>query len=203
MHIICLFSYMKSIHIYHSIITTYVFVMSICTGRGSDGETDLLFGKKVSKSDQRVEVGGSIDELNAWVGVVRAGDVPLAIKDILEKIQAHLVAIMGEIATEAEDLGKYASKGYSRISDDDREWLVSQIKQAESGENPVKFRGWAVPGAAGNQQAAFLDVCRTVCRRAERQCWQWDVDNVYLLHKRYLNNLSDLFWVLAREGEKA
>lgn len=176
--------------------------MSICTGRGKDGKTDLLFGKRIAKADARVEVGGAIDELNAWIGVVRSGAVPEEVKELLAKIQQHLIAIMGEIATLEEDLSKYAGKGYSRLTEEDQEWIYGCIKNTESGKN-IKFRGWAVPGAEGSQSAAFLDVCRTTCRRAERLCWQWDEKNTYLLHKRYLNNLSDLFWVLARQGECA
>jgi len=176
--------------------------MSICTGRGNDGETDLLFGKRIPKAAPRMEVLGSIDELNAALGVARTSGVREGIVEIIDRIQKNLVALMGEIATETEDLAKYAEKGYSMLEQEDRDWVLGLIKDAESGENPVRFRGWARPGEAGGQAAAFVDVCRTICRRAERQLWGWDADNVYTLHKRYLNNLSDLLWVLAREGEK-
>jgi len=176
--------------------------MSICTGRGKDGETDLLFGKRISKSDERIHVIGDIDELNAWLGVARAGDVSEDVIGIINDIQKDLVSIMGELATEAEDLPKYEEKGYSKINEASRERVRELIVQAESGDHPVKFRGWARPGKTGVQQAAMLDVCRTICRRAERNLWTWDSHNTYLLHKRYLNNLSDLLWVLAREGER-
>ena len=176
--------------------------MSICTGRGKDGTTDLLFGKKVFKGDDRVEAGGTLDELNAHIGVVRADAIPESVKDVLKQVQEHLIAIMGEVATETEDLATYAEKGYSKISEEDRQWVVDTLQAGENGEGAIKFKGWARPGAGSVQAAAFLDVCRTVCRRAERQLWAWDEENTYLLHKRYLNNLSDLFWILARESEK-
>lgn len=176
--------------------------MSICTGRGMDGETDLLFGKRIFKSDDRVAVGGTLDELNAHVGVVRASGVSVAVSEILNKVQANLVSIMGEVATLSEDLELYAEKGYSRIEESDREFVLELIRSAESGEDPIRFRGWARPGESGVLAGAYLDVCRTVCRRAERQMWKWDAEDTYRLHKQYLNNLSDLFWLLARESEK-
>ena len=176
--------------------------MSICTGRGQDGMTDLLFGKQVRKSDQRIAVCGNIDELNAHVGLVRSAGASDAVIEILDRVQQNLVALMGEVATQAEDLPKYKEQGYSRLSEEDREWVLGLIKEAESGDNPVRFRGWARPGKAGVLAASFLDVCRTICRRSEREFWAWDEQDTYLLHKRYLNQLSDLFWLLAREAEK-
>ena len=164
--------------------------------------TDLLFGKRVSKADPRVAVCGAVDELSAQIGVVRSTGASEDVIEILDKVQQNLVALMGEIATEEEDLPKYVEKGYSKLSEEDRLWLIELIHQAESGEHPVRFRGWARAGKSGILAAAFLDVCRTVCRRAEREFWAWDEKDVYLLHKQYLNQLSDLFWVLAREGEK-
>jgi cob(I)alamin adenosyltransferase len=178
--------------------------MSICTGRGNDGFTGLLFGRWTEKEDLRVEVCGSIDELNSHIGVVRKAGAIAEVIAVLDKVQQHLVAVMGEVARLQEDHEKYVEKGYSRISEDDRSWLLSQITQIETGddEKAIVFRGWARPGEKGSLGVAFLDVCRTVCRRAEREFWRWDKENHYLLHKRYLNHLSDFFWVLARQAEK-
>jgi len=177
--------------------------MSICTGRGKDGDTDLLFGKRISKADSRIGLGGSLDELNAQIGVVRCLIPEGSAIATLDKVQQNLVAIMGEVATLPEDLSEYKSKGYSRLEDSDKEWLVEQITAIESGENSPRFRGWVRPGESDVMAGAFLDVCRTLSRRVEHLFWSWDTENHYLLHKRYLNNLSDLFWLLAREIEKS
>lgn len=174
--------------------------MSITTGRGKDGQTDLLFGRRIEKHDLRIEVCGSIDELNAYIGVVRASGISEEAIALLDAIQKHLVAMMGEVARLHEDAVKYDEKGYSKITAKESEWLNVQIKEIESGG--VTFRGWARPGEAIVQAGAFLDVCRTICRRAERQFWNWDREDHYLIHKRYLNNLSDLLWLLARDAEK-
>ena len=155
--------------------------MSICTGRGKDGVTDLLFGKRLDKADQRFEVMGSLDELNAHIGVVRCGNVSESIKEILSKLQGLLVSLMGELATLPENQDQYDEKGYSRLTEEDRQWVLALIKEGESGENPIKFRGWAMPGAAGQQDAAHMDVCRTICRRAERQFWKWDTEAQHTL----------------------
>ncbi len=176
--------------------------MSICTGRGNDGDTDLLFGKRLPKSDERFVVGGSLDELNAHIGVVRSQGVIKEVESILNNVQQNLVSIMGEVATLTEDLEKYAEKGYSKITDEDLIKVKEIIRSAESGEGAICFKGWARPGEKGVAAAAYLDVCRTVCRRAEREFWKWDINEVYTTHKRYLNHLSDLFWILARESEK-
>ena len=156
--------------------------MSITTGRGEDGDTDLLFGRRIAKGDRRIEVGGSIDELNAFIGLVRAGGATQPVVEILNTIQKNLVAIMGEVARLQEDAEHYLAKGYSRITAADKDWLVSEIKQIESGERKIEFRGWARPGAAGVMGAAYLDVCRAVCRRSERLFWLWDVEKNYQLH---------------------
>ena len=176
--------------------------MSICTGRGQDGMTDLLFSKRIPKADPRIGVCGAIDELNTHIGLVRSSGAGDEVRDILDTIQSQLVALMGEVATEKEDLPKYKDKGYSVLSEKNRLWLIELIHAAESGENPTRFRGWARPGKTGVLAVAFLDVCRTICRRAEHLFWAWDQPNDYVLHKQYLNQLSDLFWVLARESEK-
>lgn len=176
--------------------------MSITTGRGMEGNTDLLFGKKVSKSDDRVAIGGTLDELNAHIGVVRASEVSEVVDLLLNTVQSHLVAIMGELATLPEDRALYDEKGYSTLSKDNLEWVRGVIKDAESGEQGIKFRGWAIPGKKGIIGAAYLDVCRTITRRAEREMWKWDEKGEYIRHKQYLNLLSDFFWVIAREAEK-
>ena len=132
--------------------------------------------------------------------MVRASGISEEAIELLNIMQKHLVAMMGEVARLEQDAAQYDEKGYSKITEKEREWLRDQIKNIESGG--ITFRGWARPGEAIVQAGAFLDVCRTICRRAERQFWNWDREDNYLIHKRYLNNLSDLLWLLARDAEK-
>src|SRR5271154_2997027 len=86
--------------------------MSIVTRTGDDGTTGLMYNRRVSKCHPRVEAYGSVDELNAAIGLARgAGQTPSARERLLE-IQKDLVVVMGELATQAEDLPRYIKDGF-------------------------------------------------------------------------------------------
>ena len=174
--------------------------MSIATKTGDDGETSLMYGRRVSKSDLRVETYGSVDELNAALGVARvtAGDGFVAEQIFL--IQQELIPVMGELATAPEDMARYTSDDYGSTSAPMVERLTAIIDDLE--KNKLKYyKGWAIPGST--LVSATLDVARTTCRRAERRVavlseQQRDLNPEIL---RYLNRLSDLCWLLARYAE--
>src|SRR5436853_2435323 len=86
--------------------------MSIVTKTGDKGTTGLMYNRRVSKCHPRVEAYGSVDELNAALGLARATASHDFIKDRLLTIQNDLVVLMGELATAAEDLPRYARDGY-------------------------------------------------------------------------------------------
>jgi cob(I)alamin adenosyltransferase len=172
--------------------------MSIITQRGDDGMTDLMFGRRISKTSSRFTALGSIDELNAAIGLSRAADAEGKHTEILDRLQNLLFGLMGQLACLPEDQEKYLEKGYSAVKSEDLEWLTQTAKGIE--DVGVKFTHWAVPGAEGSMARAHLDHARTVSRRAER--------DVLLLHKDggqvpevvrvFLNRISDLMWILAR-----
>ncbi|MEM8954018.1 MAG: cob(I)yrinic acid a,c-diamide adenosyltransferase [Verrucomicrobiota bacterium] len=174
--------------------------MSITTERGDDGETDLLYGKRVSKTHVRVVAGGVVDELNAALGVVRV----LGLEDakLIEAIQRGLMDMMGEIAVLAEDRERFLKGGAGIIDGAAVERLKEEIRRIEN-SGTVVVEGWALPGAGGSELAARWDLARTVCRRAEREIAQLletgELCNGELL--RYLNRLSDLCWLMARREE--
>lgn len=172
--------------------------MSIVTKRGDEGETDLLYGKRISKTHLRVETLGTIDELNTAIGLARCqGGEPLAQE--LDWLQERLVGLMGELAVLPEDLPRYEEDGLARITAKDVESLEELARAIE--EAGVDFKGWARPGASGSLPAAFLDQARTVSRRAERRVLslteKGDLPEVTL----FLNRLSDYLWLLARREE--
>ncbi len=175
--------------------------MSITTKRGDDGGTDLLFGKRISKCSPRMEAIGSVDELNATLGMVRSG-ADSATEEVVDNLQALLVGLMGELAVLPEDAERYAESDYPSIGKEEVERVESLSRDIESAG--VKFEGWARPGANGNQTGAHLDMARTVCRRVERRVLELgeEVNNGAIL--LFLNRLSDLLWLLARrtEGER-
>lgn len=173
--------------------------MSVITKRGDDGQTDLMFGKRSSKTAPRIETYGTVDELNAVLGVVRHSGVSAATVDILDGMQQRLVGLMGELATLEEDLPRYDEKGYARITPEDVAWIEATSKGLEK-DCDIRFKGWARPGKEGSSGSAHLDWARTVCRRAERRITglRLDGDLSNVDSALYLNRLSDLLWILAR-----
>jgi cob(I)alamin adenosyltransferase len=173
--------------------------MSIITGRGDDGQTDLLFGKRMAKSCTRAEALGCVDELNAALGLARAASGETGVD--LEAVQTRLFGLMGELAHEVEDAEKYTAKGYARITAEDVKWVEDLARGIEA--CGVRFTGWAVPGAEGSLARAALDVARTAARRAERAVWRLHEEEGPVPHdvRIFLNRLSDFLWILARREE--
>ena len=170
--------------------------MSIATRTGDSGTTGLMYNRRVSKAHPRVEAYGSVDELNAAIGMARATSVDAFIGDNLLVIQKDLVSVMGELATAVEDLPRYIKDGYSLVTSQFTHKLDALVKEIEA--QSVSFKGWATPGSCMN--SAALDVARTVCRRAERRvCALHESEQ---LHNAeiiiYLNRLADLLWLMAR-----
>lgn len=161
--------------------------------------TGLMYNRRVAKSHPRVEAYGSVDELNAALGVVRATTVTTLLQERVLAIQKDLVILMGELATLEEDLPRYVKDGFTVVSPELTAKLDAWVKEIEAGE--VSFKGWATPG--GTLVSAHLDVARTTCRRAERRIGalaeSGQLANGEILV--YLNRLSDLLWLMARWDE--
>jgi cob(I)alamin adenosyltransferase len=173
--------------------------MSIITGRGDSGETDLLFSRRIPKTSTRIGALGHIDELNAALGLARAAMTDPQLIVLIDGIQTRLVALMGELATLPEDGNRYVKAGYPFLSDEDVQWLVAIA--AEHEQRGVKFTGWAVPGAEGSVARAGLDFARTVARRAERSVLELhQTEEVSEPIRLFFNRLSDFLWILARSG---
>lgn len=173
--------------------------MSIVTKGGDHGTTGLMYNRRVSKCDARVEAYGAVDELSAGIGLARAGASDASVREQLFSVQKDLVVLMGELATAVEDLPRYAADGYSLLTPAMTERVEEMIRQIEA--TRVHSGGWATPGA--NPTSAALDLARTICRRAERRTCALEqnrqLQNAEILI--YLNRLSDLLWLLARRAE--
>jgi cob(I)alamin adenosyltransferase len=172
--------------------------MSIATRTGDLGKTSLMYGRRVEKFDQRVETYGTVDELNAALGMARAqAAMPLVKKELL-LIQQQLVALMGELAVAPEDVARYKKDGYPTLTPQMLQHLDDLVARIE--KEKISFDDWATPGAS--VASAALDVARTTCRRAERLVAKLASTNeVDLLVIRYLNRLSDILWLMARYTE--
>lgn len=171
--------------------------MSIATKTGDSGQTALMYGRRVSKTDPRVAANGAIDELNAALGLVRATiDKPQVAAAILS-IQRELVTLMGELGVADEDRERYSKGGYLFVDEAMVDRLTAMVNDLEKNHN-ITYEGWATPGAT--LASATLDVARTTCRRAERTVVALLETGSHVNPEtvRYLNRLSDLCWLWAR-----
>jgi cob(I)alamin adenosyltransferase len=175
--------------------------MSIVTKTGDEGETSLMYGRRVPKTDARVEAYGCVDEFNAVLGVARASASDPFLTEQILAVQKELVVVMGELATAAEDQGRYAKDGFQLTTATMTDRLTAIIHDLEKNKIGT-FKDWATPGKT--RDAAAIDVARTVCRRAERRAAGLMANDPNFNREilRYLNRLSDLCWVLARYAEQ-
>ncbi len=175
--------------------------MSIATKTGDAGETSLMYGRRVSKADSRVDAYGCVDELNAALGVVRVSADDAFVCEQVYAIQNELIMVMGELATAPEDLERYVRDGFHLTTSAMVDRLTGVIDELEK-DKLMHYKGWAIPGKTS--LSAALDVARTTCRRAERRVASIRSGNAKFNPEilRYLNRLSDLCWLLARYAEK-
>jgi cob(I)alamin adenosyltransferase len=165
--------------------------VKIYTRTGDAGETSLFDGTRVSKADSRVDAYGDVDELNAWLGLVRAARLDADLDQPLVRIQQDLFSLGAQLADPAERIADRVLK--ASLGDADVERLEILIDRLESELPPL--RRFILAG--GTTAGAALHVARTVCRRAERRIVSLSPAPDAVLIK-YVNRLSDLLFVLAR-----
>jgi cob(I)alamin adenosyltransferase len=165
--------------------------VKIYTRTGDEGQTSLFDQTRVSKADPRVEAYGEIDELNAWLGLVRAAGVEPDLDAALVAIQRDLFALGAQLADPAERIASRVVK--AALDQSAVERLEQTIDRLETELQPL--RKFILPGGA--PAGAAMHVARAVCRRAERRVVALApaVDPVLV---RYVNRLSDLLFVAAR-----
>ncbi|MDR1918062.1 MAG: cob(I)yrinic acid a,c-diamide adenosyltransferase [Tannerellaceae bacterium] len=165
----------------------------VYTKTGDQGTTSLVGGKRVAKTDTRIESYGTTDELNAFVGLLMTEISEQEDLDALRFVQHKLFTIGSYLATDRECT---ELKMESRVSPESISRIEGEIDRLDGSLTPMKR--FVLPG--GCRSAALAHVCRTVCRRAERQ--------IYRLHEAagieepvliFINRLSDYFFVLARK----
>jgi len=173
--------------------------MSIATKKGDKGMTSLMYNHRVSKCHPRVEACGSVDELNAAIGMARAAAKGSSSRKRLIDIQKDLIIVMGELATPTADLPRYIRDGFAAVEPALTAKLDRIVHEIEA--QKVSFKGWSTPGE--NAAAAALDLARTACRRAERSVCalqeSGELKNAEIIV--YLNRLSDALWLMARQAE--
>ena len=172
--------------------------MKIYTKKGDKGETSLLYGVRVAKSDLRCEAYGTIDEAVSALGLARSFCQP-EVKDVVFSLQQDLFVIGAELATPPERYPELAAKG-KLVKPEMVQRLEDLIDDFEAKvDMPREF---IIPGACVS--SAALDVARTVLRRAERRTVALKEAGQLMNEEilKYLNRLSDLVFTLARYEEK-
>jgi cob(I)alamin adenosyltransferase len=165
--------------------------MKIYTKTGDQGSTSLFGGKRVLKSDLRIDTYGTVDELNSWIGVLRDQPINQNRGSVLVEIQDRLFTIGSILATEP---GNTKVK-IPALSESDITFLEKEMDAMDAVLPPMKF--FVLPG--GHQTISFGHVARTVCRRAERLVIALNqVDPINELVIKYLNRLSDYLFMLGR-----
>jgi cob(I)alamin adenosyltransferase len=175
--------------------------VSIVTKTGDKGETSLMYGRRLSKADPRVDAYGCVDELSAALGLARSIATDNFLSDQILAAQRDLIIVMGELATAPSDHERYAKDGFHLTTTEMVDRITSVVFDLEK-DKSLYPKDWVVPG--GTPVSAALDFARTICRRAERQIAAFGAEEKDLNPEilRYLNRLSDLCWVLARYAEK-
>jgi len=165
--------------------------MKIYTKTGDKGQTSLLGGTRVLKSDNRIEAYGTVDELNSYIGLVRDQEVNATRRDLLKEIQDRLFTVGSSLAADP-------ARNKTILPD----LLESDVTLLEHemdrmNEQLPELRAFVLPG--GHPSVSFCHVARTVCRRAERQVIRLGQEEpVEELVLKYLNRLSDYLFVLSR-----
>jgi cob(I)alamin adenosyltransferase len=166
--------------------------MRIYTRTGDEGDTALFDGTRVSKDHPRVRAYGDVDELNAWLGLVRANGPGADVDDVLAGVQRDLFALGAMLADPAHRIASRVEK--AAVGPDDVTRLERAIDTFEATLPPL--RRFILAG--GCPAGALLHLSRTVCRRAERSIVALDRETVASVALVYVNRLSDLLFVLAR-----
>jgi cob(I)alamin adenosyltransferase len=164
--------------------------MKIYTKVGDDGQTGLFGGPRVAKDAPRIEAYGTVDELNAVLGLARCADLPADVDGVLARVQHQLFDLGAELATPEPEKFNVRVLGAGQIAA-----LEQAIDAFEVGLPPLKQ--FILPG--GTPGAARLHLARTVCRRAERCLVSLAAaETISQELIIYLNRLGDLLFVLAR-----
>ncbi len=165
--------------------------MKIYTKSGDTGETSLIGGRRVPKSDIRIEAYGTVDELIAFIGLLRDQPVETKISNDLIKIQDKLMICASVLAAESDEF----RKNLPELKIKDVEFLENEIDDMSARIPPLS--SFILPG--GHHVVSLCNVVRTVCRRAERRIIELHrINDVQEIIIRFMNRLSDYFFVLSR-----
>ncbi len=164
----------------------------IYTKSGDSGKTSLIGGTRVPKYDDRIEAYGTVDELKAWVGLIRDKVEEVSLRSVLIEIQDRLSTIESLLASDDPE----TRRKLPVLLETDVEFLEKEIDRMNESLPPLKT--FILPG--GHEVVSITHITRTVCRRTERIIAKLSVSvAVNPLISKYINRLSDYFFVLSRK----
>jgi cob(I)alamin adenosyltransferase len=165
--------------------------MKIYTRGGDDGTTSLMGGRRLPKFDVRIESYGTVDELIAWIGLLRGCRETAEFESQLLYLQGQLMSAAAALATDPQNPPRNVIMPEERSI----EVIESLIDRME--ESLPELKTFILPG--GNQTSSFCHIARCVCRRAERAVVKLDSrEKVSPVITRLLNRTSDMLFVLGR-----
>lgn len=166
--------------------------MKVYTKTGDKGQTSLFGGKRISKSDLRIESYGTVDELNSWIGLIRDQEIdPGQIKTLIE-VQDRLFTLGSMLASDPEK----PLKNIPLV--EDRDIVFLELAMDEMDKQLPEMKSFVLPG--GHTSVSYCHIARCVCRRAERMVIRLSEESkVDQIGIRYLNRLSDYLFVLSRK----
>ena len=169
------------------------------TKTGDDGTTGLFSGKRVSKHHVRIKAYGTVDELNAWIGLIRNDKIAAETNSFLIKIQNELMVIASQLADDTSEKTSKLSGKIVPIAFENVTEIESEIDKINN-ELP-ELKNFIIPG--GHVLISYTHLARCTCRRAERFITELkgeeEVSNVIIA---YINRLSDYLFILARKLSK-
>ena len=166
------------------------------TKKGDDGTTGLLSGKRVSKHHIRVKAYGTVDELNAWVGMIRNFKIDKNTDNTLMDIQNELMTMASQLADDTSNEVTKLVKSLEPIDDKNVKKLEDQIDLINN-ELP-ELKNFVIPG--GHVVVSYTHLARCTCRRAERFVTELnEIENVPHMIIAYINRLSDFLFILSRK----
>ena len=179
-----------------SFVISSIMRYKIYTKTGDDGTTGLAGGNRVKKSNLRLDAYGTVDELNAYIGLLRSMISDISVQKLLLEVQNNLFVIGAKLASDEKNIETSKRLDCSETSIENLEKSIDQYEE----ELPA-IQNFILPG--GSQLVSYCHIARTVCRRAERRVVQLaETTEIEEIIVRYLNRLSDYLFVLSRKVAK-
>lgn len=179
-----------------SFVISSIMRYKIYTKTGDDGTTGLAGGNRVKKSNLRLDAYGTVDELNAYIGLLRSMISDISVQKLLLEVQNNLFVIGAKLASDEKKIETSKRLDCSETAIENLEKSIDQYEE----ELPA-IQNFILPG--GSQLVSYCHIARTVCRRAERRVVQLaETTEIEEIIVRYLNRLSDYLFVLSRKVAK-